>query len=70
MKISKLVNYSTDMCWNGQGTTEEVSSSSLPPSCSPSFSFIGGVGKKLVTKTWMWETCVQGHILSIGEDVL
>ncbi len=21
MKISKLINYSTDMCWNGQGTT-------------------------------------------------
>jgi len=21
MKISKLMNYSTDMCWNGQGTT-------------------------------------------------
>jgi hypothetical protein len=20
MKISKLINYSTDMCWNGQGT--------------------------------------------------
>jgi hypothetical protein len=21
MKISKLINYSTDKCWNGQGTT-------------------------------------------------
>jgi len=24
MKISKLINYSTNMCWNGQGTTVVV----------------------------------------------
>jgi hypothetical protein len=24
----------------------------------------------LVTKTWMWELCLQGHILSIGGDDL
>ncbi len=27
---------------------------------------MGGVGKKLVTKTRMWESFLQGHILSIG----
>jgi hypothetical protein len=25
MKISKLINYSTDICWNGQGTTTVLS---------------------------------------------
>jgi len=32
-----------------------VASSSLPPTCSPNFSFRGGVGKKLITKTSMSE---------------
>jgi hypothetical protein len=31
---------------------------------------MGGVGKKLVTKTWMWETFLQGHILSVGGNAL
>jgi hypothetical protein len=29
-----------------------------------------GVGKKLITKTWMQEIILQGHILSIGGDAL
>ncbi len=29
-----------------------------------------GVGRKLVTKTWMWEIFLQGPILSIGVDAL
>jgi hypothetical protein len=47
-----------------------VAISGLPPTCSPSFSFMGGVGKKLVTKTWMWEIFLQGHILSVGEPLM
>jgi hypothetical protein len=31
---------------------------------------MGGVGKKLITKTWMQEIFLQGHILSIGGDAL
>ncbi len=45
-------------------------SSSLPPDCNPNFSFMDGVGKKWVTKTWMWEIFLQGHILGIGGDAL
>ncbi len=43
---------------------------SLPPTCTPSFSFTGGVGKKLATKTWMLEIFLQGHVLSVGEDAV
>jgi hypothetical protein len=28
----------------------------LRPICNPSFSFMSGVGKKNVIRTWMWET--------------
>jgi hypothetical protein len=44
--------------------------SSLPPTCSPSFSFMGGVGQKLVTKTWMWEIFCKVTYLSVGQDAL
>jgi hypothetical protein len=47
-----------------------VPSSDHPPTCSPRFSFICGVGKKLVTKTWMWEIFLQGRILSVCGDAL
>jgi hypothetical protein len=47
-----------------------VGISSLPPTCRPCFSFMGGFGKKLVTKTWMWEIFLQGHIESIAGDTL
>ncbi len=38
--------------------------------CSPSFSFMGGVGKKLDTKVWMWEMFLHVDIWSIGGDAL
>ncbi len=39
-----------------------VGISSLSPcTCIPNFSFMSGVGKKWVTKTWMWEIFLQGH---------
>jgi hypothetical protein len=34
-------------------------------------SFMGGVGNKLVTKSWMWETCfAESHTESDGGDAL
>ncbi len=46
--------------------------SSLPPTCSLSLSFMGGVGKKLVTKTWMREIgCAGSHAEGrVGGDAL
>jgi hypothetical protein len=38
--------------------------SSPSPICCRSFSFMGGVAKEYITKTWMWKLFSQGHILS------
>jgi hypothetical protein len=35
----------------------------VPTTWSTSFNFMGGVGKKVITRTWMWEIFLQGHIL-------
>jgi hypothetical protein len=38
--------------------------SSLSPSCYSQFQFMDGVGKKLLTKTWMWKIFLLSHMLS------
>jgi hypothetical protein len=37
---------------------------------SPSLSFMGGVGKQYVTKTWTSETFLKGERVSVGGDAL
>jgi hypothetical protein len=44
--------------------------SSPPPNCCHSFSFVGGVAKEYITKTWMWKIFSQGRILSTAGDAL
>ncbi len=36
----------------------------------PRFSFMGGVGKRIITKTWMSEIFLQGGVLRVGGDAL
>ncbi len=44
--------------------------SSFPPIWSHSFSFMGGIGKKVNNYTWVWEIFLQLHALSTTEDAL
>jgi hypothetical protein len=47
-----------------------VAISSFPPTSNPNFSFMGEVGKNLVTKTWLSKIFLRSHILCVGGTAL
>jgi len=42
----------------------------VPTIWSPGFNFMSGVGKKVITRTWMWEIFLQGPILHADAVIL
>jgi len=66
-----MINWCSECFWSAHHNdwSRWLAISSAPPICFPSFSFIGGVAKEYITKTWMCKILSQGHILSTAVEL-